>query len=64
LLHAFMELQRKIDSQKLTGENKADHLDRAHPSEFPVPAFGAHDLEPPANRDVFLPPKIERGAKS
>ena len=26
LLHAFMELQRKIDGQKLTGAGKADHL--------------------------------------
>jgi len=40
LLHAFMELQRKIDSQKLTGEHKAEHLNSAQPSEFPVPAFG------------------------
>jgi NADH-quinone oxidoreductase subunit B len=60
LLHAFMELQRKIDNQKLTGENRAEHLDPAEPSEFPVPSFGEHDLEPPANRDVFQPPKIER----
>src|SRR5437763_970923 len=60
LLHAFMELQRKIDGQKLTGGDKAEHLNAAQPSEFPVPAFGAHDLEPPANPDVFEPPKIER----
>jgi NADH-quinone oxidoreductase subunit B len=60
LLHAFMELQRKIDNQKLTGTNKAEHLNAAQPSEFPVPSFGAHDLEPPANPDVFHPPKIER----
>jgi NADH-quinone oxidoreductase subunit B len=60
LLHAFMELQRKIDSQKLTGEQKAGHLDATQPSEFPVPAFGKHDLEPSANPDVFHPPKLER----
>jgi len=60
LLHAFMELQRKIDSQKLTGAEKAEHLDREQPSEFPVPAFGEHDLQPPANPDVFSPPKLER----
>jgi NADH-quinone oxidoreductase subunit B len=60
LLHAFMELQRKIDGQKLTGKSKAPFLDREQPSEFPVPAFGAHDLEPPANPDVFRPPAIER----
>src|ERR1043166_7906056 len=60
LLHAFMELQRKIDGQKLTGQGKAEFLKNNTPSEFPVPAFGAHDLEPPANPDVFHPPAIER----
>jgi len=60
LLHAFMELQAKIDEQKLTGPNKTAHLDRTQPSEFPVPAFGAHDLEPRSNPDVFHPPTIER----
>ena len=60
LLHAFMELQRKIDEQKLTGDKKAPHLDRNYPSEFPVTAFGAHDLVPAANPQVFQPPKIER----
>src|SRR6187200_3748221 len=62
LLHAFMELQRKIDEQKLTGSDKADFLKPEQPSEFPVPRFGKHDLEPPANRDVFQPPVIERGS--
>jgi NADH-quinone oxidoreductase subunit B len=60
LLHAFMELQRKIKDQELTGNNKAAHLNREQPSEFPVPAFGAHDLEPPSNPDLFHPPKLER----
>ena len=60
LLHAFMELQRKIDSQKLSGENKAEFLKKDQPSEFPVPEFGEHDLNPPANKDVYQPPKLER----
>ncbi|MGZ5003584.1 MAG: NADH-quinone oxidoreductase subunit B [Chthoniobacterales bacterium] len=60
LLHAFMELQRKINGQKLTGADKADFLDAEQPSEYPVPAFGAHDLEPPTNPAVFHPPAIER----
>jgi NADH-quinone oxidoreductase subunit B len=60
LLHAFMELQRKIKDQELTGKNKAAHLNREQPSEFPVPNFGAHDLEPPNNPDIFQPPKVER----
>jgi NADH-quinone oxidoreductase subunit B len=55
-----MELQRKIDEQKLTGANKAEFLKPDQPSEFPVPRFGKHDLEPSANRDVFQPPVIER----
>ena len=42
LLHAFMELQRKIDEQKLTGRGKAEFLRETTPSEYPVPAFGAH----------------------
>jgi NADH-quinone oxidoreductase subunit B len=60
LLHAFMELQRKIDGQKLSGQGKAEFLKSNTPSEYPVPAFGAHDLEPPANPDVFDPPPLER----
>ncbi len=60
LLHAFMELQKKIDAQKLTGPGAADHLDPQLPSEFPVPAFGAHDLEPPANAGLYHPPATER----
>jgi NADH-quinone oxidoreductase subunit B len=60
LLHAFMELQLKIDEQKLTGSGKADFLKPEQLSEFPVPRFGKHDLEPSANRDVFQPPVIER----
>ena len=60
LLHAFIELQHKIDDQKLTGAGKADHLAKDQPSEFPVPAFGAHDLEPPSNPALFRPPLVER----
>ena len=60
LLHAFMELQRKIDDQKLTGADKAEFLRPDQPSEFPVPKFGQHDLEPSANARVFQPPLIER----
>ena len=60
LLHAFMELQRKIDEQQLTGAGKASHLEATQVSEFPVPAFGPHDLEPPSNPDIFRPPEIVR----
>jgi NADH-quinone oxidoreductase subunit B len=53
LIHAFMTLQKKIEEQALAGESRPRHLHKELPSEFPVPAFGAHDLEPPMNRDVF-----------
>ena len=60
LLHAFMELQKKIDGQKLSGRDKANFLKADQPSEYPVPAFGAHDLEPPANPELFQPPEMQR----
>jgi NADH-quinone oxidoreductase subunit B len=60
MLDAFMELQRKISEQKLTGDDRSPHLDKDQPGEFPVPAFGAHDLEPAYNPDLYHPPLAER----
>jgi NADH-quinone oxidoreductase subunit B len=60
LLDGFMELQRKIDNQKLSGENRASYQRAETLSEFPVPTFGKHDLEPPANPALFHPGKVER----
>jgi NADH-quinone oxidoreductase subunit B len=60
LIHAFMMLQRKIDGQTFTGPNRARHFDPEAPSEFTVPQFGAHDLEPPRNLDLWQPPKLAR----
>ena len=62
LLHAFMELQRKIDEQKITGHHKAEFLKENTLSEYcaMVPEFGEHDLKPPANPNLFHPPAIER----
>ncbi len=56
LLHAFMTLQRKIDEQALTGAQRPRHLVAEAPSEFPVPEYGEHDLEPPSNPAVWQPP--------
>jgi NADH-quinone oxidoreductase subunit B len=53
LIHAFMTLQKKIEEQSLAGADRPRHLNAALPSEFAVPAFGAHGLEPPANLEVF-----------
>src|SRR6202050_2024840 len=49
LIHAFMALQRKIAAQQLTGEDRPRHLHAELASEFPVPEFGEHGLEPPQN---------------
>lgn len=61
LLHAFITLQQKITEQELTGPNRPRHLQRDVPSEYPLPEFGAHDLDPPFNPQVWKPP-IREGA--
>src|SRR5438309_3857846 len=58
LLEAFMALQRRIDAQTLNGPNRPRHLDPKAPSEFPIPAFGEHDLIPPNNPEVWHQPKF------
>jgi len=58
LIHALMELQKKIDQQSLTGESRPRHLKAGAPSEFPVPEFGELDLEPSKNPEVWQPPKL------
>jgi NADH-quinone oxidoreductase subunit B len=58
LIDAFLMLQRKIDEQALTGSTRPRHLQAEAPSEFPVPGFGAHDLEPSINREVWPGPLV------
>ncbi|MFP5204093.1 MAG: NADH-quinone oxidoreductase subunit B [Acidobacteriota bacterium] len=60
LLDAFMALQKKIDAQSLTGENRPRHLDAEARGEFPVPEHGEHDLEPPATTLVWPVPLVVR----
>jgi NADH-quinone oxidoreductase subunit B len=52
-------LQKRIDEQPLTGANRPRHLNAGEPSEFPVPRFGAHDLEPAKNPNLWKPPLIQ-----
>lgn len=59
LLEGFMTLQEKIAGQPLTGDARPRHLQAEEPSEFPVPAFGAHDLEPAKNPAVWHPPLVQ-----
>ncbi len=59
LIDAFLMLQKKIDEQALTGELRPRHLRKDAPSEFPVPSFGAHDLEPASNPAIWQAPEPE-----
>jgi NADH-quinone oxidoreductase subunit B len=60
LIEAFLALQRKIDEQQLTGENRPRHLNADTPGEYPVPEFGEHDLVPPYNPAVWKKPEFVR----
>jgi NADH-quinone oxidoreductase subunit B len=60
LLHALMTLQKKIEQDSLTGENAPRHTQPDAPSEFPIPAHGEHDLEPPNNPELWTAPTIVR----
>ena len=53
LIDAFITLQKKIDAQALTGESRPRHLRDDTPSEFPVPTYGAHDLQPAKNPTLW-----------
>jgi len=56
LLQALMTLQKKIDGQQLTGEERPRFLDAEAQGEFPVPEQGGHDLEPTSNPGVWPVP--------
>jgi NADH-quinone oxidoreductase subunit B len=60
LLSAFMELQKKIEAQPLTGEGRPRFLDAEAQGEFPVPVMGEHDLEPTSNKGVWTVPVVIR----
>jgi NADH-quinone oxidoreductase subunit B len=63
LLQGLIALQEKIAGQKLTGPDRPAHADAGAPAEYPVPEFGAHDLEPPHNPATYQPPRITRREK-
>ncbi|MGD0095435.1 MAG: NADH-quinone oxidoreductase subunit B [Terracidiphilus sp.] len=60
LIQAFMTLQKKIDGQSLTGEERPRHLNAGAQGEFPVPVPGEHDLEPSHNPGVWAVPMVIR----
>jgi NADH-quinone oxidoreductase subunit B len=60
LIQAFITLQKKIDEQPLTGEDRPRFLDENAQGEFPVPEFAEHDLEPTSNEGVWPVPVVIR----
>ena len=61
LLHGLVQLQEKIRGEKMSGPNAARHFTDAA-SEFPIPAYGGRDLEPPHNPEVWTAPSLPRKA--
>jgi NADH-quinone oxidoreductase subunit B len=62
LLEGLMTLRDKIAKEKLIGSHRARHADPNGAAAFPVPEFGAHDLEPTTNREIWNPPTLVREA--
>lgn len=58
LISAFMTLQKKISEQQLTGVERPRHLKADLPSEFPVPEYAEHGLEPTKNAEIWNPLKV------
>jgi NADH-quinone oxidoreductase subunit B len=58
LIHAIMTLQRKIAAEQL-GKNQRWY-DANATTEFSIPAFGDHDLQPPVNTEIWQPPRNYR----
>ncbi len=63
LLHGLVELQALIRRGHTGQAGRPQHL-QEEPGEYPVPAFGAHDLEPSRNAGVWNPPALVRDEKA
>jgi NADH-quinone oxidoreductase subunit B len=59
-----VQLQKKIKGFQLTGPDAPRHLRDDIKCDYPIPAFGEHDLEPPANPEVWKAPVIVRSEKA
>ncbi|MEJ6571698.1 MAG: NADH-quinone oxidoreductase subunit B [Akkermansiaceae bacterium] len=56
LLEGLINLQDIIKKEKLIGKDRARHADPEGYADLPVPEYGAHDLEPPMNPDIWNAP--------
>lgn len=59
LLNGIIRLQELIRDEKLTGPGRSRSADPDAPGEYPVPEYGAHDLEPPYNPELWNPADAE-----
>ena len=64
LLNGLMEIQKKIQGEKVSGPDAARHFRKDVPSELPIPAYGEHDLVPTHNPAVWTPPSLPRSGKA
>jgi NADH-quinone oxidoreductase subunit B len=55
-MQAVITLQQKIAGQHLERGQRPRWYDPTAPAEYPIPSYGAHDLEPPANDKVWQRP--------
>jgi len=60
LLNGLIQLQEKIRTGTTVAQLNPNKSEAIAKGEYPVPEFGAHDLEPPQNPDVWRPPVIVR----
>ena len=63
LLHGLLELQEKIRTNTTAAALGASRSTAIARGEYPVPEFGATDLVPPHNSDVWQPPSLVRSDK-
>ena len=56
LVRGLINLQGIIKKEKLIGKDRARHADPEGYADRPVPEYGAHDLEPPMNPNVWNAP--------
>jgi NADH-quinone oxidoreductase subunit B len=56
LLQGLIALQEKIRGETIKGPGVPRYFDAGDRCEWPVPEFGAHDLEPSKNPDIWQPP--------
>lgn len=55
LLNGLIELQKKMREETLIGKNAPRYFRKDTTCEYPVPAFGEHDLVPTHNPEVWKP---------